>query len=153
MKEVILNKNIKMKVAIVAFILFFPLQIFSSELLSGWFETGPYQCDNQIVTATWTNSGPPIKIKSTTLWMGANLGNKADIWANIVIPSRSALLSTVGWDHYANPTSLHQWTENFSPDWVTLGTGESLQIKTACNGFVSKAHQAHISVLFKYTLE
>src|SRR5262249_43611403 len=105
--------------------------------------TGPFNCNTGVNTRNWTNtSGSAVLIKRAELWMGMTLNGQADFAGTVVRLSDNSILLTVGWDHYSNPTTLHQHSVKFSPDYFTINPGDTLQLQYFCNGF-SPGVQGH----------
>lgn len=138
---------------ILAAFLLFLNPAFASEMMTGGISTGGFICDSQLQVVRWDNSGPPIKIKSVMFWIGAEMGTKADIAACLYKGSTTMQLSCVGWDRYANPNGLNQFTQTFSPDWITIETGDYLELQAWCNSFNVNDKHANVSVDFFYTTE
>ena len=123
--------------------------LYAGEIKSGYMDSGPYSANSSLLQYNWVNStGAPIYIKQVTIWLGADMGMQTDLFACVYKMSDGTQLSCVGWDRYASPTGLHQWTQTFAPDWITLLPGDALVLYTACNGSGGKCHAW---VIFHYT--
>jgi hypothetical protein len=110
-----------------------PLDLIGSQI----FNTGAMPMDGQtrILKKIWR--GPPFKIVSLEVWIGALYNNIADI--NIAIyrlrkDNNEDMLMEAGWDHYSNPTNITRVFKNFSPYYFTLLDNESIIMRYMFNG-------------------
>lgn len=125
------------------------------ELQTLELNTGPYECGHKHVNVhevLWTNPGPPIRIKSSTIWMGADRGSTGDMAANLYRASTGTLINTFGMDRYRNPDGIIQVTKDFGQDYVLLGTGEQLSLLYFCNMSPKESH-GHVIATVWYVLE
>ncbi len=144
---------LKVKILFILFVLFLSCSLsYPADLKVGSFNTGPFPCDGEMQNLYWHNEGP-IRVKQITVWIGADIGIKADICTCIYRLSDITTLTCLAWDRYINPTGLHQWTQNFAPDWIELKSGDALLLQGFCDGFNGKTKSAHIAVWFWYTQE
>jgi len=143
-------------VIITTIIIFLTLLVspaFAGELYTLTLNTDPFNCNNKLQDIRWINEGPPIKIKQLTVWIGAQTGTIADIAACVYKVSTGTLLAAVGWDHYGNPKGLHQWTQDFGDNWVTIGTGDAISLQSFCNGFNGRSRKAHAQAWVYYLMD
>ena len=100
--------------------------------------TGPVAC-TQDTTPTqlyWSNdTGHVVHITRSQIWIGVDRGGQADIVVNVYRNTDFSILVTVGWDHYADPTGLHQWS---IPNDMILRPGDGLFVDFYCNWFKGK---------------
>ncbi len=113
--------------------------------------TGGYTCDGVYRTQNWTNTtGSPVFIKRAELLMLSNLDAIVNLNGVAVRLSDSSLLLTVGWNHYANPTTLHQHSVDFSPDYFLINPGDTLQLLYFCEYDLNR--QANQALTIWYTV-
>jgi hypothetical protein len=94
-----------------------------------------YPCTGDLYETEWVNEWGPIYIKQVTTWIGADKGSTTEINAAVYRASNWMAITNVGWDRYAPPTGLHQFTQTFSPDWIFLDHGDSLILQSWCKSF------------------
>jgi hypothetical protein len=113
--------------------------------------TGPFLCANGAqYVGPWTNTGPTMRLKSTTLWMGMDGGGRADYTATLFRIEAATtgwwhLVHFVGWDHYAEPTTHGGFTQDLGADHMTLQTGDQLYLVAWCQAFTPGVH-GHVAV-------
>jgi len=124
----------------------------AGEILTASIDTGPFNCNDEMQDFIWINdTGKSIKIKSVTVWIGAQAGTKADILACVF--TDTTMLLCVGWDRYANPTGLHQIDKSFGADWVTVPAGSVVRLQSFCHGFNGKTKKAHACTDIYYIIK
>jgi hypothetical protein len=97
------------------------------------FNTNPFLCTNPATNAVyWNNSGAPMYIRQVVAWMGMDLTGKSDYAVKIKRNSDQAILAFTNWDHYAEPTGLHNLTMNFEPNYMLLADGDALVLEYDC---------------------
>jgi len=85
--------------------------------------------DGQQHIVEWTNPETcTIKIKKTLIWCGMSKGQISDFGAHLVTIPGGLYVSVVGWDHYCDPTGLHQFVNDFHGDHMSLKVGEKLRL-------------------------
>jgi hypothetical protein len=127
----------------------------AAELHTLTFNSGPYHCGhkiNDIHEILWMNDGPPIKIKSSVIWIGADRGALGDTMTNLFRLSDGNLINSFGWDRYRNPSSPHQIEKDFGDNFITIGTGDGISMQYFCNMSPSGCH-GHTAVYIWYLLE
>lgn len=140
-----------MKTLIFLIVLFLSTPVLAGDLRSGSMDTGLFPCDLTSKDVYWFNEGPAIKVKQVTVWLGLRINGKADMAVCVYRLTDGTILSCVGWDRYSNPTGLHQWTQNFAPDYINLETEDGLGLQASCSGLNSITKQGHVVVKFWYT--
>ncbi|MBI5745846.1 MAG: hypothetical protein HZA13_02455 [Nitrospirae bacterium] len=113
---------------------------------------GPYWlCDSIQRQADWTNSvGTTIFIKKMVIWLDLDIGGKSEINATIYRSSDSSVVGFADWNHYAEPTTLHQVFFDYSPDFFVLASGDNLRLFYSCTNDANNPH-GQVSVLIMYT--
>lgn len=120
--------------------------------LKGQWIFGPYWlCDSTARTVDWTNSvGTTIYIKKMVIWLDLDIGGKSEIAAEIVRSSDSSVVGFADWDHYAEPTTLHQVFFDYSSDFFVLASGDNLRLFYSCSNDANNPH-GQVRVLILYT--
>ena len=95
-------------------------------------DTGSQRCDNQVHSAVWINSfGASVNFTSALSWVGVDFKGVGDVWFFASRMSDGAPFTFLAWDHYANPTALHQFNETFNPPF-TVGPGDGISVEYFC---------------------
>jgi hypothetical protein len=117
------------------------------------FDTGPFLCASGWKDLWWENTRSDMRVKATTIWMGMDIGGKADYTATLYGYSRVTgaldLIQFVGWDHYTDPSAPSGFSQSFGADWITVPSGGWLRLLTSCNGFAVGIH-GHVGVFLQY---
>ena len=101
--------------------------------------TGPFACDDQMQTASWTNqSGGTMRFTSALTWIGVLRKGVGDVWAFVSRASDGAPMTFMAWDHYAEPTGPHQFNEQFNPPFE-VPHGDGLLIQYYCQASARSA--------------
>src|SRR6266446_5368393 len=96
-------------------------------------DTGPFFCVGGTNYRSWTNNtGFPLFIKRAELLMLCDNNGSVNIDALAVRLSDTSILLKVAWDHYANPTTLHQHSVEFSPDYFRIDPNDTLRLQYFC---------------------
>lgn len=97
-------------------------------------DSGPFLCTAASASKTWTNaSANTLYVRQAQVWMGMSGGGKADYPVNVKRISDNSFLAITGWDHYAEPTGLHQLTMLYEPDYMAIAPGDGLILTYDCN--------------------
>lgn len=107
------------------------------------FDTGPRMCavnangigDSRQWTPAQSGIYQPIYIKRAAIWVGAAYGFRGDVAH--MFAAGDNLLSSDGWDHYAEPTGVAgQLREvSWNGDYIKLAPYDELSFAWACAGF------------------
>ena len=101
--------------------------------------TGPFPCDEQMHQTTWWNTtGQAVRFTSAVTWIGVLRKGVGDVWVFVDRASDMAPFTFVSWDHYAAPTGLHQFSEQFNPPFQ-VGPGDGLVLSYFCQAGVREA--------------
>lgn len=128
---------------------------YSGELQTITLNTGPYECGYKHVNVhelVWTNEGPPIRIKGSTIWIGLDRGSTADTMAVLYRASDGTVINPFAWDRYKQPDGVHQVTRDFGQDYMTIWTGDSLSLQYFCNASPRDSH-GHVQVWVWYVTD
>lgn len=140
---------------IIAFLLaILPSLAFAADLKSAWVvDTNPFLCENQpSQQATWTNNtGGTIYIRQTVTFMGVDMGGKGDFFVMVERVSDGAVLQMTNWDHYAEPTGLHNLVDNYAPHYFALPPGDSLRVTYDCTLPGQPSKHGHVITRILYT--
>lgn len=102
--------------------------------------TGPFVCDDQMhPTAWWNTTGSTVRFTSAVTWIGVLRRGVGDVWVFVDRASDGQPFTFVSWDHYAEPTGLHQFNETFNPPFE-VAPGDGLVITPFCQAGVREAH-------------
>jgi hypothetical protein len=97
------------------------------------FNTGAVVMDGKLHWVVRRNkTDRPIKVVALDIWLGADLGTVGDMNATVfrVRADRShEQIAQLAWDHYAQPTGLHQRRYNFAPRYFAVAPGEALALR------------------------
>lgn len=96
--------------------------------------------------------GRTIYIKQAQLWFGMTLGGRSDFFAQVDKGDDTTVLLFTNWDHYDEPTGFSNYIVKYSPDWFTLGAGESLRLRYNCTN-IGGSPTAHEMLTIWYTIE
>jgi len=106
--------------------------------------SGPVACDEQIHEAVWFNtSGGTVHFTDALTWVGVDYNGKGDVWVFLEKISNGEPFTFLAWDHYANPTGLHQFSEHFEPTF-DVAPGDGIRFVYYCQ-FKAK----HMQVITK----
>jgi hypothetical protein len=113
--------------------------------------TGGFIADGKQHVEFWK---PPrtIRIKSSRVWIGVELGKKCDVLGYIIRNSDYAYINPWGWDHYADPSSPHFSDKSFGNDYMEITKEDSLQLIYQCVPAVPNDSQfrAHVAMWIWY---
>jgi hypothetical protein len=104
------------------------------------FDTTPFVCDgvNHIsgqpgnVSHFVNTTGKPMFIKQMQMWFGMGMTGVGDFWSKVNRLSDGAYLGGTNWDHYAEPTGMHQLYYTYQPDHIYIAAGDGLAIEYGC---------------------
>jgi hypothetical protein len=109
--------------------------LISLPLYAGSFyltEAGPQVCDDQVHETIWFNStGNTVRFTSALTWIGIDYKGIGDAWVFVEKLSTGEPMTFLAWDHYANPTGLHQFHEQFNPTF-NVAVGDGLRLISFC---------------------
>lgn len=106
--------------------------------------TGAVVCDEQIHDAYWFNNlGGTLYITDVLTWVGVDYNGKGDVWVFLDKVSTGEPFTFVAWDHYANPTALHQFAEHFDPPFE-VANGDGIRFSYFC-----QAKAKHMQIITK----
>lgn len=95
--------------------------------------TGPFVCDGQQHEANWVNeSGRTLRVRQAEMWLGMYRGGVADFWVWLSAPGAGTMGHT-NWDHYADPTGLHNLRYVYAPDYVEILPGAAVTLGYGCD--------------------
>ena len=94
--------------------------------------TGAFDCNGKLRSTRWTNTEATKYIRKAALWAGMTYNGKADYDGAVYRESDGSLVVQFAWDHYGNPREPHTVTQDFSPDWMELATGDTLLLHSWC---------------------
>lgn len=142
-----------MKWLIVLFGLFMAHFAVAGDLQTAFLDTSAFYCNRQLQELRWT-APENIRVKQVTVWIGADgvSPTEADI-GTCLFTENGTTLTCVGWDHYANPSGLHQWSQNFAPDWIKVKRGQDIILQAFCNGFNGEDRHANVQARWWYTTD
>jgi hypothetical protein len=113
--------------------------------------TGGFIADGKQHVEFWK---PPrtIRIKSSRVWIGVELGKKCDVLGYIIRNSDYSYVNPWGWDHYADPSSPHFSDKSFGNDYMEVTKDDSLQLIYQCVPAVPNDSQfrAHVAMWIWY---
>lgn len=94
------------------------------------FNTGPYLADGVRRTQQWRNTtSRPVRILSTYLWTGVNMGGKMDTHVEVRRDRDGTYLNLLAWDHYADPVAPnHGRMMTYAPGHLLLEPDETITI-------------------------
>jgi hypothetical protein len=105
--------------------------------------TTPSMTCGEWTPVTWTNDGPPIRIKATTFWLGEIRGYYA---GGIMRSSDSMML------HYYT-TETGNAAQSYGDNWISLGSGDALILWGYCAPPASQGrmgvHLLYLPALFQ----
>ncbi len=106
-------------------------------------DTGAFTCDGLVRTQNWTNTtGSPVFIKRAELLMLMNFNSIPDYGGKVLRLSDNSIIVFGGWDHYANPTTLHLKSVKFSPNYFLVNVADTLQLQYWCTSGTPQGHEA-----------
>ncbi len=112
------------------------------------FNTTPFLCTAGPATAVyWNNSGAPMYIRRTEVWMGMDQLSKGDFAAKVKVNSNQTILAFTNWDHYAEPTALHNLSMSYQPDYILLADGDALVLEYDCTKIGTTPANPHGNVV------
>ena len=117
--------------------------------------TGAFPCNTGDRDVWVANpAGRDIRLKAVEVWMGMSERGVADFWAWAYTydfgTTVERLLTAIGWDHYAEPTTASNFRKHWSPDWVTLGAVQYLRLRAGCSGY--PGIHGDVALTIEYTL-
>lgn len=100
------------------------------------FSTGTFPADGVFRSATLRNTwGMPIYIQQTHIWMGMDKGGVADYAVTLIRESDGSVIDYTNWDHYTDPTGLHNMVRVFTPHYMLLAVGDSLRLEYGAKSY------------------
>ena len=110
----------RMQLGILVLSILFGSMVGAAELNTALILTTPLPVCGEWHPSGWTNDGPPMRIKSTSIWFSGASGTPfigaLQRWDGMII-------------QYAGSGSASQ---SFGDDWMTLHTGDSLYFWAYC---------------------
>jgi hypothetical protein len=118
-------------------------------------DSGPFLCSAASGSVTWINgSANTMYVRQAQVWMGMSTAGKGDYPVNVKRISDNSFLAITGWDHYAEPTGLHQLTMHYQPDYMAIAPGDGLILTYDCTkaaGTTQPNLLGHVSVQLWWT--
>jgi hypothetical protein len=112
------------------------------------FATGAFLCSNPVATAVFTNTtGAPMYVRQTVVWMGMDATAKGDFAAKVRRGSDGSIFAFTNWDHYAEPTNIHNMTMSYQPDYMLLADGDWLVLEYDCTKIGTTPANPHGNVV------
>lgn len=112
-------------------------ELYSQQIFAtGMLQMGPWGAATTY-TYNWTNALPvTIYITKVQVWSGAIWNSRGDLRIEVTRPTRMTVPDTpmnlvwLGEDHYVESTGIgsRMYEENYSPNWVSIMSGESLNL-------------------------
>lgn len=94
--------------------------------------TGQFGCDGTQHQTEWqNNTGGALYVRQAQVWLGMYQGAVADFWVWLATDSGN-VLGHSNWDHYADPTNLHNLRYVYAPDFVLLEPGQAVILFYGC---------------------
>lgn len=101
----------------------------------------------------WINTSSQTKyVRSASVWFGMDYGAKADLGVMLRRISDQSYLFRNSWDHYAEPTGLHNETYDFGENHYAIAPSDGLMLDTwfvSVPGVVTP--HAHVHVTIRWT--
>jgi hypothetical protein len=143
-------------IAALAFLIFAAPALAGQDLKSMQvLDSGPFLCSGPSASTTWiNNSATTMYVRQAQVWMGMSTAGKGDYPVNVKRISDNSFLAITGWDHYAEPTGLHQLTMNYAPDYMAIAPGDGLILTYDCTkaaGTTQPNLLGHVSVQLWWT--
>lgn len=109
------------------------------------FDTGVFVCTGVEARMYFENTtGAPIYIRSITSFLGMTGGAVADFFVRIWRESDHTVIQFTNWDHYKDPTALHNLVDNFAPDYVEIPAGDKVTLSYNCTKFGATAASGRV---------
>jgi len=98
------------------------------------FNTGPFECNQNLQGVLWRNDAGSKYIRRGELWLGMNAGSRSDLTFVVQRQSDQTNLFRGNWDHYADPTGIgdQMIAADFAPDYIEMARGDTLILYYRC---------------------
>lgn len=120
------------------------------------FDTGKFSCGLSGQPSTEqrmyfeNTTGGPIYIKSVTSFLGMSGGGVADMFVRIWRESDHTVFQFTNWDHYKDPTALHNLHDDFGENYIEIPAGDKITLSYSCTKFAAPEVKGHVITRIMY---